>query len=60
MMATQTLSIDNYQDGQQVSVFFFLHELIQLAREGHSDSIAYFGVISVSVVCKNKIFKVTS
>lgn len=61
MMATQTLSIDNYQDGQQVSVFFFLHELIQLAREGPSDFNACFGIISVpAVTCKNKIFTVMS
>lgn len=33
MMATQTLSIDNYQDGQPVRLFFFLYELTQLTRE---------------------------
>lgn len=32
MMATQTLSIDNYQDGQQVGVFFFLSELNTVSK----------------------------
>lgn len=32
MMATQTLSIDNYQDGQQVGVFFFLCELYTVSK----------------------------
>lgn len=32
MMATQTLSIDNYQDGQQVGVVLFLFDLNTVSK----------------------------
>lgn len=49
-MATQTLSIDNYQDGQQVGVFSFLWELNTVRKRGKK-------IVTLSLVPALALFK---